>query len=202
MALPATLSRQSESQQIIRNCAQRLEKILEQHRSGLFRHALTASGLSEQVPLSLPEFDRVLSYVRQVIPGITLELFSSLSLTDLGLVGYAATSADTVGDALQIVNKFHELTSDRYRTVMEVTTDKARIVSVVLSLRLFHRLFLKLIRSCLAEVSRIVYPGGISVEGGALWAAWQTTASDTPAMARTLWALGRGKRRQVIPPPA
>ncbi|MCY4426097.1 MAG: hypothetical protein OXC05_03585 [Halieaceae bacterium] len=41
----------------------------------------------------------------------------------------------------------------------------------LLSLRLFHCLFLKLICSHSVEVSRIVFPGGIQVEAGTLWAA-------------------------------
>jgi AraC-like DNA-binding protein len=131
MAAPATLSRQSESQQIIRNCLHRLERLLEQHQPGLFLNTLSTSGLSKKKDLlSLAEFDQLLFHVRQVIPGVTLELFSSLSLTDLGLVGYAAASADTVGDALRIANNYHALTSDRFRPVMEVTPNKAYIVPV------------------------------------------------------------------------
>lgn len=41
----------------------------------------------------------------------------------------------------------------------------------VLSLRLFHRHFPKLIRSRSTEVSRIAFPGGILVEAGTVWAA-------------------------------
>lgn len=130
MTAPKTLSRQSEAQHIIRHVLHRLEQLLEQRRPGLYRRTVNTLGLSGKALFSLADLDQMLFYVRQQVPGITLELFSTLSLMDLGLVGYAAASADTVGSALGIVNNYHTMTSDRFRPVVEVEAEKTHIVPV------------------------------------------------------------------------
>ena len=134
MAQPSTISSHTETQRIVLNCLHRLQQLLEKRQRGSFRRALIAAGLTEQElqvsPPTLARFDQVLFHARGAQPGITLELFSALSLMDLGLVGYAAASADTVGDALRLVNNYHALTSDRFRPVMEVDTERAHIVPV------------------------------------------------------------------------
>ena len=122
--------RKAEAQQIIRNSLRRLEQLLEEEHPLVLKHAMSAVGIAHTSELSLAEFDRLLSYVRQQVPGVTLQLFSKLSLMDLGLVGYAAARAGTVGEALRIVNNYHELTSDRFRPVFEVEWELARILPV------------------------------------------------------------------------
>jgi AraC-like DNA-binding protein len=134
MAQSSTFSSHTETQRIVLNCLRRLQHLLEKRQRGSFRRALIAAGLTEAElqpsPPTLASLDQVLFHARQAQPGITLELFSALSLMDLGLVGYAAASADTVGDALRLVNNYHALTSDRFRPVMEVDAETAHIVPV------------------------------------------------------------------------
>ena len=130
-----TASRAAEVQKIVHNCLKRLAVLLGEGQGQLFRKSLAAAGISQEVletgaGLSLAKLDQVLVYLREDLPGITLQLFSALSLMDLGLVGYAAASADTVGYALKIMNTYHELTSDRYRPVMEVGGEMTHIIPV------------------------------------------------------------------------
>lgn len=136
MGHPQAWSRDTETQQIIRNCLQRLEQLVGESRASLFHKALYASGVTRDAlrtgnMLSLTRLDQVLFRLRNDVPGITLELFSTLSLLDLGLVGYAAASAGTVGQALNIVNRYHGLTSDRFRPRMEVEDATARTLPVI-----------------------------------------------------------------------
>ena len=104
--------------------------VVGEDRGRVFRKSLSAAGISAEAletgaGLSLARLDQVLFYLRKDLPGITLELFSALTLMDLGLVGYAAASADTAGYALKIVNTYHELTSDRFRPIMETRGERA-----------------------------------------------------------------------------
>jgi AraC-like DNA-binding protein len=138
MMYMATASRAAEIQKIVHNCLKRLEVVLGEDNGRLFKKSLNAAGISAETldtgaDLSLAKLDQVLFYLRQDLPGITLELFSALTLMDLGLVGYAAASADTVGYALKIVNTYHELTSDRFRPVMEIEGERTHIVPVLVS---------------------------------------------------------------------
>jgi AraC-like DNA-binding protein len=138
MMYMATASRAAEIQKIVHNCLKRLEVVLGENNGRLFKKSLTAAGISSQAletgaGLSLARLDQVLYYLRKDLPGITLELFSALSLMDLGLVGYAAASADTAGYALKIVNSYHELTSDRFRPVMAVEGEWAHVIPVIAS---------------------------------------------------------------------
>jgi len=114
----------------VQNYLHKIEQLLKPDHPHLFIHALNTFGLSEKSQLSQSKLDLVLRYIKQQEPSITLALFSSLSLMDLGLVGYAAANADTVGDALRIMNNYHIMTSDRYRTVLEVDNDMAHIFPV------------------------------------------------------------------------
>lgn len=123
-------SRESETQQIVRNSLRNLELLLKHRNPALFREALLVSGLTEDPGLSLDCFDKILAYIRGHVPSITLELFSTLSIMDLGLVGYAAASANNVGEALRIINNYHELTSDRFRPLMEVTRYEVSVITV------------------------------------------------------------------------
>lgn len=134
MAQSGGLSSHSEIQRIVVNCLRRLEPLLENRQRGLYRQVLLAArggqAVLEPSQLELAELDKVLLYARQAQPGITLELFSTVSLMDLGMLGYAAASADTVGEAMRLINNYHALTTDRYGQVIEVDHEKARSVPV------------------------------------------------------------------------
>lgn len=48
-------------------------------------------------------------------PGICLRFGRTRQILDLGLVGYTALSCSTIGDALEVVLRYHDLTSNAYR---------------------------------------------------------------------------------------
>lgn len=131
-----TASRAAEVEKIVYNCLNRLEVVLGEDKKSFLDKSLHTAGVSVAARgtgagLSLEKMDQLLFYLRKDLPGITLELFSALTLMDLGLIGYAASSADTVGYALKIVNNYYELTSDRFRPVMELEGEKVHIIPVI-----------------------------------------------------------------------
>ncbi len=143
MSLQAVSSAAAETHRIVTNCLGQLEKLLDRQGRQTYERVLGRAGLGREAiraqALSLAQFDEVLTHARAVQPGVTLELFSTLSLSDLGLVGYAATSADTVGDALQLMNRYHALTSDRYLPLME-TVDGIAYIRAAVNVGFFHQL--------------------------------------------------------------
>lgn len=126
---PAFITRQDEESRIIRSCLRQLRDCMGEEQEILYRNALGRVGLSPEVientSLHFSEFDRILAQVRRRLPGITLKLFSSLPLIDLGLIGYAIASSHNLEKALQIANSYHSLTSDRFEQVFEIQGDTA-----------------------------------------------------------------------------
>ena len=124
-------SRQTEERRIVSVWLRRLEELLHSERalyeSALKRAGLNRETLEETVNLSQRDLDRVLAQVRTRHPDITLRLFSRAEILDLGLVGYAAINSDSVGSALQIMNQYHSLASDRYLDELALEGDTARI---------------------------------------------------------------------------
>lgn len=112
-------SRQAEERRTVSIWLNRLEGLLAQDTE-LYQSALHLSGLSREsledrtITLRQSDLDRVVAQIRLVYPDITLRLFSRAEILDLGLVGYAAVNSDSVGSALQIMNQYHSLASDRY----------------------------------------------------------------------------------------
>ncbi len=53
-------------------------------------------------------------HAKKHFPAVTLQMYHESDLLDLGLIGYAMTSSGTVGKALEIAVKYHDLTSERY----------------------------------------------------------------------------------------
>lgn len=124
-------SRQTEERRIVSVWLRRLEELLHSERalyeSALKRAGLNRETLEETVNLSQRDLDRVLAQVRTRHPDITLRLFSRAEILDLGLVGYAAINSDSVGSAMQIMNQYHSLASDRYLDELALEGDTARI---------------------------------------------------------------------------
>jgi len=112
-------SRLAEERRIVAAWLNRLEGLLAQdtelYQSALHQSGLSREGLAERtITLRQSDLDRVLAHIRTVYPDITLRLFNRAEILDLGLVGYAAVNSDSVGSALQIMNQYHSLASDRY----------------------------------------------------------------------------------------
>lgn len=110
-------SRRNEESRIVSNILRRLQDCLGEEHANFLRSSLSALGigsLSGAGQLTMTQLDQVLQRIRAVVPGITLRLFTSLTTLDLGMVGYAAASAGTAGKALEILARYHDLTTDRF----------------------------------------------------------------------------------------
>ena len=80
----------------------------------LRRAGVTQRDLSERRNIEQQQVDQVLQALLPYVPDITLRMFALAELSDLGVMGYAAINSDTVGRALELLYRYHELTSDRY----------------------------------------------------------------------------------------
>ena len=113
-------SRQEEESRIVANWLRRIQDILrEDGPPNLFFRAIERAGLSGAdlktgENLSHSHLDVVIEYVREQLPDLTLRMLKSSDLLDLGLMGYAALSSGTVGNAIKVMLRYQELTSDRY----------------------------------------------------------------------------------------
>jgi len=117
-------TREDEESRIATNWFHRLEYILDEEAPYLFNQALVRSGLSRDdlergCPVKLSQLDQAQLFVRQHVPDITLKMYFSSNLLDLGLIGYAMASSSTVGKAFDMALSYHDVTSDRYQLVLE-----------------------------------------------------------------------------------
>ena len=121
-------SRQEEEARIVVNWLRRIQDILlEEGPPNLFLRAIERAGLNtgdliSGEGLSHSHLDVVVEFIRQQVPELTLKMLKSSELLDLGLMGYAALSSGTLGNALKVLLRYQELTSDRY-TEATVTED-------------------------------------------------------------------------------
>jgi AraC-like DNA-binding protein len=111
--------RQEEESRIVANWLRRIKDILRDGPPNLYLHAVNRAGLTAAdielgQKLSLSHLDVVVDIVRQQVPDLTLRMLKSSDLLDLGLMGYAALSSGTVGNAIKVVLRYQELTSDRF----------------------------------------------------------------------------------------
>ena len=124
-------TRQAEQSKISANFLQRMRDALpESDQQDLLRTALQRAGISERNiaerrDIEQQQVDRVLQYVLRDVPDITLRMFARAELSDLGVMGYAAINSDTVGRALDLLYRYHELTSDRYFDAFTIEDDLA-----------------------------------------------------------------------------
>jgi AraC-like DNA-binding protein len=119
-------SRQAEESRIVSNWLRRVEDILRDlgPRNLFFRAieiaGLTSTDLTSRENLTHAHFDAVIEHIRHDIPDFTLRLLRSAHLMDMGLMGYAALSSGTVGNAMKVMLRYQELTSDRFTDMSEV----------------------------------------------------------------------------------
>ena len=119
-------SKQEEESRIVVNWLQRIQDILrDQGPPNLFLRAIERAGVSGDdlksgEGLSHSHLDVVIDFIRQQVPDLTLRMLKTSELLDLGLMGYAALSSGTLGNALKVLLRYQELTSDRYTEETEM----------------------------------------------------------------------------------
>ena len=119
-------TRQEEESRIVLNWLRHVEDILrEDGPPNLFFRAIKRAGITGDdiklgQDLSLSHLDIVVDYVREQVPDLTLKMIKATDLLDLGLMGYAALSSGTVGNAIKVMLRYQELTSDRYTEATDI----------------------------------------------------------------------------------
>jgi len=119
-------SRQEEESRIVVNWLRRIQDILrDQGPPNLFLRAIERAGVSGDdlksgEGLSHSHLDVVIDFIRQQVPDLTLRMLKTSELLDLGLMGYAALSSGTLGNALKVLLRYQDLTSDRYTEETEM----------------------------------------------------------------------------------
>ncbi len=122
---PDTPTRQDEESHIVANWLRHIQDILRENHPFLFVRAMERAGLStadlqSDKYLSNNHLDVVVSLASREVPDLTLRMLKSTELLDLGLMGYAALSCDTLGNALKVLFRYQDLTSDRFVEIVEV----------------------------------------------------------------------------------
>ena len=107
------------------NWLRRAQDVLREDHPLLFTRAMERAGLSiadlqSDRQLSHHQFDVVVDFSRREAPDLTLRMLKSTELLDLGMMGYAVLSCDTLGNALKILLRYQDLTSDRFVESVEV----------------------------------------------------------------------------------
>jgi AraC-like DNA-binding protein len=118
-------TRQEEESRIVVNWLKRIKDILREGPPHLFERAIDRAGLCEldlhsAKHLSQSQLDVVIDFIRHDVPDLTLRMLKSSDLLDLGLMGYATLSCETVGDALKVLLRYQHLTSDRFIETVEI----------------------------------------------------------------------------------
>jgi AraC-like DNA-binding protein len=119
-------SRKAEQSRISANFLTRMsEALATPEQQALFAAALRRAGISqtnihEGRDIEQQQLDRVLQEMLKHVPDISLRMFARAELSDLGIMGYAAINSDTVGRAMELLYRYHELTSDRYFDTLAV----------------------------------------------------------------------------------
>ena len=112
-------SRQEEESRIVANWLRRIQDVLREGPPNLFLRTIERAGVSGDdlksgEGLSHSHLDVVIDFIRQQVPDLTLRMLKSSDLLDLGLMGYAALSSGTLGNAVNVLLRYQDLTSDRY----------------------------------------------------------------------------------------
>ena len=117
--------------QIAANFRARLAQVVNQEPAdriavGLARLGIDANSLiGSATPPGSPGLFETLKVLNQpdVSPGIALRFGLARQILDLGLVGYTVLSCRDIGSALDVVFRYHALTSDAYRVHMSEHDD-------------------------------------------------------------------------------
>ena len=117
-------SRLEEESRIVANWLRRIQEVLREDHPHLFllaieRAGLTCADLKSSEHLSQSHLDVVSEFVRHHVPDVTLRMMKSSDLLDLGLMGYATLSCETVGKAVEVLLRYQEITSDRFLEATE-----------------------------------------------------------------------------------
>jgi len=112
-------SRKEEESRIVANWLRRYRDVLRDGPPHLFVRAIGRAGLYESDltaanKLTQNHLNVVGSYIREEIPDLTLLVWKQSDLLDLGLMGYAVISCETVGKAVDVLLSYQDLTSDRF----------------------------------------------------------------------------------------
>jgi len=118
-------TRQEEESRLVANLLRRFRDVLRDGPQHLFVRALERAGLSESdltqaSKLTHSHLDVVGEVIRQDVPDLTLKMWGSACLLDLGLMGYAVISCETVGEAVNFLLRYQDLTSERFVEAVEM----------------------------------------------------------------------------------
>ena len=117
-------NRDAEESRIVANYLQKIEDAVGPERNRVYRAALDDAGLDggsvmKRTGLNQTHYDRVIQFVQEKYPQIILDVYSQLTFLDLGVLGYAALSSGTVKRGIEILRRFHEITTDAYELRIE-----------------------------------------------------------------------------------
>ena len=123
--------RARETSRVVWLWLSRLETVLDPAERKYLADCLRAAGLEASAEAERPLLDfshlyRVMARLRRRCPDAMLRLVNALVLTDLGLLGHALISAESIGDALAIELRYTGLTTERMRTELELGDRLAR----------------------------------------------------------------------------
>lgn len=112
-------SREEEISQVVLHWLNRLDLSLRDHYPGLYTEVIARAGigkldLQSAEGLTHQHFDRVMELARRSAPDAFFRLMAALELTDLGILGYAVLSCRTLGKGMELLDRYLELTSDRF----------------------------------------------------------------------------------------
>lgn len=125
-------SKQREEHKIAASLLRRIEQVAGDSYQAQFWSALRQIGIDEAniestELLQQSHLDSVIRSLRKQIPDIYMKLDNQIELSDYGLLGYAMTNSETVGNALRMLLNHHEITGDRYQLELEKKGDLALI---------------------------------------------------------------------------
>ena len=128
-------SRKEEESRIVGNWLLRLKSSIDPHERSAFKYAMDAANitladLEKRSNLTQAKLDVALNVMHGHVPDILFRLYSKMSILDLEVLGYAVMSSRTVRKALEVLTRFHELTSDLYDLVIEDGNDSVTIFPV------------------------------------------------------------------------
>jgi AraC-like DNA-binding protein len=136
-------SRSDVDRQIDENFWARLEEVLDVEPPSVVKAAFEAIGiesasLADEGVAGDIELHDVLEKLNapERLPGIALRFGLARQILDLGLIGYTALSCGDIGSALNVIYRYHALTSDAYEVLMAQEEE-----SVIMRLRVrpIHR---------------------------------------------------------------
>ena len=103
-----------------------LESIAE--HAGLLPRCLASR--SERVSM-----EQVFAFIREALkqtgnPALGLELGARITLSDLGMLGYAMESADNLAASLRLLTRYHRITGDIYSPRLVESADEAKALAI------------------------------------------------------------------------